>query len=609
MLNTIFTEATKDIFVPPENLTVSEWSDKYRVLDARTSKEPGLWRTKRTPYLKKIMDSMNDSEAEEIIVCAGAQVGKTETIFNSLGWAIHQNPFPILVVYPTEDIARSVSDNRIQPMVEKSRALKSILTERASDITKLEMKFKTTTVYFAWSNSPSVLASKPICYLFLDEIDKYPAFSGKEADPISLAKKRTTTFRGLRKIIYVSTPTLETGNIWKQLQSANVIYKYAVPCPKCGHKQFLEFENIKWPEGEKDPEVIRDAAYYECEKCGYHIPDDAKDAILQKGEWLPYEEKTTKRRKIGFHLSALYSPFVSFGEIAAEFMESKDDPAKLMDFVNSRLALPWAETIEKKKEEDILKLKIDYDAGTVPEDTVAITMGIDTQKDGFYYVVHAWANDYTTLLTRYGYTTDYKEVLKIVFDSRYRIQNSDMVMPVVKAFWDSGGHRTDEIYEICRTEGRGIVFPIKGMSTNANVPLKESILDKYPGTNKPIPGGLKLVNINTAYYKEAIHRKMQIEKGLRGRWNVHKDIAEDYALQMTAEEKRRVRKGNRYEEKWVQTRRDNHYLDCSVYAFAAADHTGIRYFEPILQEQRAQTVIAKKRVKKSSWIAGGGGWG
>ncbi len=605
-------EAVRSILEPPENLTVSEWADKYRVLDARTSKEPGLWRTDRTPYLRQIMDSVNDFEVEEIVVCAGAQVGKTEVLFNALGWAIHQTPFPIMLVYPTQDVAESVSRNRILPMIEKSRALKNLVSERAADLTMLEMKFKTTTVYFAWSNSPSVLSSKPICYLFLDEIDKYPAFSGKEADPIALAKKRTTTFRGLRKILYVSTPTLETGNIWKQLQSTNVIYKYAVPCPKCGHKQFLEFENIKWPEGERDPEVIRDTAYYECEKCGHHILDSDKDEILAKGEWVPWKVKTNKRRKIGFHLSALYSPFVSWGEIAAEFIEAKDDPAKLMDFVNSRLAMPWAETVEKKREGDILKLKTDFEPGVIPKDTVALTMGIDTQKDGFYYVVHAWANDYTTLLTRYGYTTDYKEILKVVFESRYRIVGTDVSMPIVRAFWDSGGHRTDEIYEICRTEGRGIIFPIKGMSVNSSIPIKESILDKYPGTNKPILGGLKLISINTTYYKEAIHRKMQVEEGLRGRWNVHKDIAEDYIMQMTAEEKRRVKKGNRYEERWVQIRRDNHYLDCSVYAFAAADHVGVRYLEPVIAEEKAETKVAervrKRKPRKSSWIAGGGGW-
>jgi len=569
--------AIKDIIKPPDDLSISGWADKYRILDSRSSKEPGRWHTDRVPYLKKIMDAINDFDTEEIVICGGVQTGKTEVIFNVLGWAIYQTPFPIMIVYPTQDIAESVSKNRIQPMIEKS-ILKTMLTSTAADYTKLEMKFKTTTVYFAWSNSPAMLASKPICFLLLDEVDKYPQFSGREADPIALAKKRTSTFKGLRKIVYVSTPTLNKGNIWKQLQSCNVIYKYAVPCPKCKHYQTFVFENIKWP-ADVDIETVRDMAYYECEECGFHIQDHQKSDILSKGKWIENKVNAEKHRKVGFHISALYSPFVSFGEIAAEFLESKDDPAKLMDFTNSRLAKPWAETVEKKKEEDIFILKTDYEPGIVPKDTIAITMGIDTQKRGFYYLMQAWAADYTTLMTRYGYTGTFQELLSIIFESRYKVADSDLYLSVIQAFMDSGGDRTDEVYEFCRTYSSNIIFPIKGMSNRSGTPLKESIIDKYPGTNKFIPGGLRLVSIDTAYYKEAIYRKMQIEKGGRGRWNVHKDVKSDYAAQMTAEEKRRIRAGNRYIEKWVQIRRDNHWLDCSVYAFAAADHAGIRYMQ------------------------------
>ena len=53
---------------PPEDITVSEWADKYRVLDAKTSAMPGPWRTEHTPYLKGIMDEFNNYETEEMAV-------------------------------------------------------------------------------------------------------------------------------------------------------------------------------------------------------------------------------------------------------------------------------------------------------------------------------------------------------------------------------------------------------------------------------------------------------------------------------------------------------------------------------------------------------------
>ena len=59
---------------PPEDITVSEWADKYRILSAKTSKEPGKWKTERVPYTKFVMDCFNNHEVEEIVLCWSAQV-------------------------------------------------------------------------------------------------------------------------------------------------------------------------------------------------------------------------------------------------------------------------------------------------------------------------------------------------------------------------------------------------------------------------------------------------------------------------------------------------------------------------------------------------------
>ena len=50
--------------VPPENITVSEWAEKYRQLDAKTTARPGPWRNSSTPYLKGLMDEFNNYETE-----------------------------------------------------------------------------------------------------------------------------------------------------------------------------------------------------------------------------------------------------------------------------------------------------------------------------------------------------------------------------------------------------------------------------------------------------------------------------------------------------------------------------------------------------------------
>ena len=70
---------------PPEDLSVSEWADKYRMLDSKTSAMPGPWRNDKTPYLKDVMDELRNYETEEIIFCKCTQVGGTESIQNMIG--------------------------------------------------------------------------------------------------------------------------------------------------------------------------------------------------------------------------------------------------------------------------------------------------------------------------------------------------------------------------------------------------------------------------------------------------------------------------------------------------------------------------------------------
>lgn len=88
-LNACLKKALKG-FKPPENLTVSEWADKYRVLPAEGSAEGGKWRTSRTPYFKDIMDAFTDPAVNRIVVVAASQVGKALDIKTKIpvpsGW-------------------------------------------------------------------------------------------------------------------------------------------------------------------------------------------------------------------------------------------------------------------------------------------------------------------------------------------------------------------------------------------------------------------------------------------------------------------------------------------------------------------------------------------
>ena len=97
---------------PPEQLTVSEWAQRYRIVDSKSSAMPGKWNNSITPYLVGIMDEFNNYETEVIILCKPTQVGGTEVLQNMIGYIVMQDPSPAMIVYPPAADAYCNSRNK-----------------------------------------------------------------------------------------------------------------------------------------------------------------------------------------------------------------------------------------------------------------------------------------------------------------------------------------------------------------------------------------------------------------------------------------------------------------------------------------------------------------
>ncbi len=117
--------AWREGLTPDPLLTVSEWSDRHRVLSSKASAEPGRWRTDRTPYLREILDALSPtSPLERVVVMKGAQLGFTEAGSNWIGYVIHHAPGPMMAVWPTVEMAKRNSKQRIDPLIDESPALR-----------------------------------------------------------------------------------------------------------------------------------------------------------------------------------------------------------------------------------------------------------------------------------------------------------------------------------------------------------------------------------------------------------------------------------------------------------------------------------------------------
>lgn len=566
-------------FKPPERYTVSEWADNFRVLTS-VSAEPGRWRTNRTPYLKEPMDRFTDPLIEKIVLCFGAQLGKTETELNMIGYALDQTSSPTMMVYPTDTIAKFASDKRVQPMI---KSVKSINDKFDENSKLLELDFNNGNyMVLVGANSPSSLSSRSIKYLFFDEIDKYPAFAGKEADPIKLATERTKTFVD-KKIVMVSTPTVESGNIWQAFMSANERRQYYVPCPHCGVSQTLKFKQIKWPEEHNDnADMIRDTAYYECEHCGEHIYDKHKMEMLRSGEWRAVNESQSKVRSVSYHLSSIYSPWVTFGDVAYEFKNSKGTPATLMNFMNSWLAEPWKSS-KTKSTQNMEFTQSNYPCGVVPDKAVLLIASVDVQLDHFWWEVRAYAPGVKSYLIDYGQASTWEDLEEIIINREYPSEYGES-RQVMKAGVDSG-FRTDEVYQFC-SRFPEVCIPVKGSSNHSTMAAPYTMTSLEKG----VVGGLKLYVLNTDYWKDFIFARMIRPADEDGTIHLYKECPQEYSDHLRSEEKQEIRnvKTGAVTVQWkpLTSHPVNHLLDTCTYNAAVADIAGVKYLiEPESYEE------------------------
>lgn len=572
-----------EAFKPPERYTVSEWADNFRVLTS-VSAEPGRWRTNRTPYLKEPMDRFTDPLIEKIVLCFGAQLGKTETELNMIGYALDQTSSPTMMVYPTDTIAKFASDKRVQPMI---KSVKSISDKFDENSKLLELDFNNGNyMVLVGANSPSSLSSRSIKYLFFDEIDKYPAFAGKEADPIKLATERTKTFVD-KKIVMVSTPTVESGNIWQAFMSANERRQYYVPCPHCGVSQVLKFKQIKWPDEHNDNvDMIRDTAYYECEHCGEHIYDRHKMEMLRRGEWRAVNESQSKVRSVSYHLSSIYSPWVTFGDVAYEFKNSKGTPATLMNFINSWLAEPWKSS-KTKSTQNMEFTQSNYPCGVVPDKAVLLIASVDVQLDHFWWEVRAYAPGVKSYLIDYGQASTWEDLEEIIINREYPSEYGE-ARQVMKAGIDSG-FRTDEVYQFC-SRFPEVCIPLKGSSNHTTMAAPYTMTSLEKG----VVGGLKLYVLNTDYWKDFIFARMIRPADEVGTIHLYKECPQEYSDHLRSEEKQEIRnvKTGAVTVQWkpLTSHPVNHLLDTCTYNAAVADIAGVKYLVEPADYEEAEEV-------------------
>jgi phage terminase large subunit GpA-like protein len=585
---------------PDPDLTVSQWADAHRKLSSRASAEPGQYRTSRTPYLRAIMDALSPGHpAQRITFMKAAQVGATEAGNNWIGFVIHHAPGPMLAVLPTVEMAKRTSRGRIDPLIEDSPALKErVQPARSRDAgnSMLSKEFPGGILVLTGANSATGLRSMPARYVFLDEVDAYPASADEEGDPVTLAEARTTTFAHRRKVFMVSTPTIRGLSRIEREFEASDQRRYFVPCPHCGEMQWLQFERLRWAKGQ--PET----AAYHCEACEKPIAEHHKTQMLERGEWRG-TAVSDNPHAIGFHLSALYSPigWKSWEQIARDWLAAQGSDEMLRAARNTLLGETWVESGEAPEWQRLADRRITFPA-QIPAGGLFLTAGADVQKDRIEVDVWAWGRGLESWLVDHivipGGPDDPAcwDKLTALLGRTWTHENG-AIMTLAKLAIDTG-YESAAVYAWARKQGIAQVAPVKGLEGfNRATPVSGPTFVDATVNGRKLKRGARLWTVATATFKAETYRYLRIERPSNedrtlgvadpaGTIHLPDWADSEWLKQLVGEQLVTIRNNRGFaRQEWQKLRERNEALDTRVYARAAAWILGADRFDERMWRQ------------------------
>lgn len=449
----LFTRIFK-VLEPPPDMTLTQWADEFRILSKKTSAEPGRWKTSKAPYQKEIMDAISDTSVQKVVVMSAAQIGKTDGfILNPIGYFIHYDPSPIMVLQPNLNMGESFSKDRLTPMLQDTPILRGKVKDntKGSGNTIMHKEFPGGHITIVGANSPSGLRSRPIRILLADEIDGYPPTAGNDGDPLLLASKRLTTFWN-KKEVFISTPTVKGISRIEMEYENSTQEVWQVPCPDCG-----VFQELSWGQVSFDKENLHEISYV-CVHCGVMHSEVAVKEGYHRGKFVPrYPERAVR----GFHLNSLASLFVEWREIVEKFLDANQQKKKgnieqLKAWTNTEMGQTWEEQGSEIDHEELYHRRETYHA-EVPEDVLCLTAGVDTQDDRFEIEVVGWGEEKESWGIQYKIIYGDLKQKQVwaqldAFLGQTFVRADGAKLKIMRACIDSGGHFSNEVYRFCKNK-------------------------------------------------------------------------------------------------------------------------------------------------------------
>ncbi len=581
----LFRGGVAKLFKPPPDLTVAEWSSEYRYLSNESSALAGRYDLSRTPHCELPMTLLSPkNRCKRVLLPWSSQIAKTTVAENFIGYIMHQDPAPILVVQPNvEPMGKAFSTDRLAPMIRDTPALTDLVKDsdkRNSGNTIGRKTFPGGFIAIAGANSPAGLASRPIRYLVCDELNRWE--STKEGNSLLLARKRLARFPNSKELT-VSSRTYDGIGIDAEVfgaidddgergDGADQIYYWSLACLKCGEYQYPEFKHLKFEN--RDVETIT----YECESCGNLHGLDQEEEIKRTGKYILKHDEGVEI--VALFANTLGALICEWRESVQAFLSAQGDPDKLQVVVNTDFNETWKDLEGDGIQGNELYERRETYADEVPEGAKVLTFGADIQADriecevvGWSEDEESWSIDYQifdgdTSSTKNHVWDDFKEYLTTEFEGKDR--KLTLSAGVIDA-----GYLPSVVHSFVKSLTRRYVWAGIGRAGKRSIveskELRQLRLRKSRSKKK------KSEIIGTDEAKTVLYSRLKLKQNESGitpgycHFPINPKYDPEHFEQLTAERVVRKLIQGQTTLKWVLNHagQRNEPLDCRVYSHAA----------------------------------------
>jgi phage terminase large subunit GpA-like protein len=591
-----------------EEVAPSEWVQKHIRLTPRQSMQHGLYSLALTPYFKEIYDKAIDPNVRMVALRKSAQIGYSQFVSNLCFYFICNRTNPIAIVFPSQSMSQQWAEKNLHGGLDSCEPLKGFLTGDSDDLKRTDLTFTSCNLKVIGGGSATKLSSNNVCYLFLDEVDKYADFT-TESSVIELAIARTYTYQKTKqaKIIMGSTPTItDASEIDKHFLEGSQS-KFFVPCPHCQKKQELVFskdtlcfEHCKDEKGEWDLGKVERETFYRCTHCKKAITEAHKAKMVNAGEWVATNPKAPADH-LSYHISALYSLSLTWGYVARQFLVSKNDRVRLQNVYNSLLGLPWtpeSATVSDEAIDQIIQQSPDYRKGEVPGKAKALLIGVDVQQSELYYLVAAVMESGKTAIVDWGQVVGFDDLTPLL-QKRYKQKDGDVGFEIYGGFMDAG-YRSTDVYRYCQST-QGFLIPAFGRTAAHKMfaPVRRNDV-AFDG------GHITIVNINDQIFSQNLLLTHLNPKNAESIW-IPKDADQYLKYQLTAVSLVEKKDAKGFLTRELQSKRNNHWFDCLKLANAYHYCARLEIEAEEVQEEKPvqEDVEEAPRLDTPAWVEQG----